>query len=64
MTTLPNIYDREQLVEFAGASDAPPLTPDELTRIAELAAANFGVAEEPMNYKGTMQPPEPQTAHA
>jgi aryl-alcohol dehydrogenase-like predicted oxidoreductase len=64
MTTLPNIYDRDQLVEFAGASDCPPLTADELRRIAELAKTNFGVTEEPMNYKGTMNPPEPQPAHA
>jgi aryl-alcohol dehydrogenase-like predicted oxidoreductase len=64
MSTLPNIYDREQLAEFAMASDAPPLTRDELARIAELAKTNFGVDEEPMNYKGTMNPPEPQAAHA
>jgi aryl-alcohol dehydrogenase-like predicted oxidoreductase len=38
---LPNIYDEEQLVEFAGASDTPDLTADELARIAELYAHNF-----------------------
>ena len=54
MTVLPNIYDRAQLAEFAAAPDSPPLEPDELRRIAELAAANFGVVEEPMSYKGTM----------
>jgi aryl-alcohol dehydrogenase-like predicted oxidoreductase len=64
MTTLPNIYDREQLVEFATAPDTPELTSDELTRVAELADRNFGVEEEPMSYKGTMHPPEPQAAHA
>jgi hypothetical protein len=26
-----------------------------MARIAELAAANFGVDEEPMSYKGTME---------
>jgi aryl-alcohol dehydrogenase-like predicted oxidoreductase len=54
VTTLPNIYDDEQLAEFAAASDAPELTPEQLARVAELAAANFGVEEEPMAYKGTM----------
>jgi len=54
VTTLPNIYDDEQLAEFAAASDAPDLTRDELARIAELNARNFEVVEEPMSYKGTM----------
>src|SRR6185437_7979313 len=42
VTTLPNIYDREQLAEFAAASDAPPLTPEQMRRVAELARQNFG----------------------
>jgi aryl-alcohol dehydrogenase-like predicted oxidoreductase len=54
MTVLPNVYDREQLVEFARAPEAPPLTADELQRITELYAHNFGIAEEPLNFKGTM----------
>jgi aryl-alcohol dehydrogenase-like predicted oxidoreductase len=54
VTTLPNIYDAEQLAEFAAASDAPELSAEQLARVAELAAANFGVDEEPMSYKGTM----------
>ena len=54
MTVLPNIYDREQLVEFAKAPDTPRLTADELARVAELARTNFGVEEPPMAYKGTM----------
>ena len=54
MSVLPNIYDREQLVEFAHASESPPLTAQERARIAELYAANFGLAEEPMAFKGTM----------
>ncbi|HVN68349.1 MAG TPA: aldo/keto reductase [Candidatus Binatia bacterium] len=56
MTVLPNIYDREQLVEFATAPDAPALTGDELARIAELYAGNFGIEEPPMAFKGTMEP--------
>lgn len=54
MTVLPNIYDREQLVEFANAPDAPALTKDEMGRIAALYAANFGIDEPPMTFKGTM----------
>ena len=42
-STLPNIYDVAQLEEFAGASDVPDLTDDELRRCAELYAANFGL---------------------
>ena len=54
VTTLPNIYDAEQLAEFAEASDARDLTSDEMQRVAGLAEKNFGVVEEPMSYKGTM----------
>jgi aryl-alcohol dehydrogenase-like predicted oxidoreductase len=54
MTVLPNIYDREQLLEFANAPDTPALTADELGRIAELAKTNFGIEGETMSYKGTM----------
>ena len=54
VTTLPNIYDDEQLAEFAAASDKPDLSPDDLRRVGELYERNFGVEEEPMAYKGTM----------
>ncbi|MCA1688661.1 MAG: aldo/keto reductase [Actinobacteria bacterium] len=42
-STLPNIYDEEQLEEFAAAPDTPDLTEDELARIAELYENNFGL---------------------
>ena len=58
MTVLPNIYDREQLLEFAKAPDAPALTADELQRTAALYDKNFGIDEPPMNFKGTMERPE------
>jgi hypothetical protein len=61
---LPNIYNREQLVEFAKAGDAPPLTHDELAAIAELYARNFGIEEPPMSFKGTMIPPDTVAAGA
>ncbi|MGH7716271.1 MAG: aldo/keto reductase [Vulcanimicrobiaceae bacterium] len=54
MTVLPNIYDAEQLREFAATPDTPVLTSDEMQRIAELAKTNFGVEEQEMKYKGTM----------
>jgi aryl-alcohol dehydrogenase-like predicted oxidoreductase len=54
MTTLPNIYNLEQLEEFAAAIDKPDLTASDLARIEELQKTNFGVHEEHMNYKGTM----------
>ena len=56
-TVLPNIYGAEQLREFAAAPDAPPLTADELAKIAALRATNFGVGPEQNRYKGTMSPP-------
>ena len=54
VTTLPNIYDDEQLREFAEAADRRDLSREELARVAELHAINFGVEEEAMAYKGTM----------
>ncbi len=54
-STLPNIYNEEQLIEFAKAPDAPSLTPDDLARIDELYADNFGVEEEAPKFKGTME---------
>src|SRR5271154_3456360 len=51
---LPNIYEEAQLREFAAASESPALTHEELTRVAELAANNFGIEGETPNYKGTM----------
>lgn len=54
MTVLPNIYDRAQLEEFAAAPDAPRLEPDDLARIDALYKTNFGIAEAPMAFKGTM----------
>jgi aryl-alcohol dehydrogenase-like predicted oxidoreductase len=62
VTTLPNIYDDEQLSEFAAASDAPDLSAEDMERIAELYERNFGVEEEPMAYKGTMTRPTDSAA--
>ena len=54
VSTLPNIYDDEQLAEFAASSELEDLTSEEMARIAELNESNFGVQEDPMSYKGTM----------
>ncbi len=54
VTTLPNVYDDEQLAELAAASDKPDLTAEQLARVAELDETNFGVDEGPMSYKGAM----------
>ena len=68
-STLPNIYNEEQLTEFAKATDAPALGADEMAKIRELSDRNFGVTEDaPSRYKGTMQRPapaqEPETGEA
>lgn len=57
-SVLPNIYDAEQLEEFAGAPEKPPLSADEMQRVAELVATNFGLEPEEAKYKGTMELPE------
>ncbi|MGH7738079.1 MAG: aldo/keto reductase [Candidatus Tyrphobacter sp.] len=54
MTVLPNIYDAQQLREFAAAPQAPPLSDDERARIADLYAHNFGLPLEAPSFKGTM----------
>jgi aryl-alcohol dehydrogenase-like predicted oxidoreductase len=43
ISTLPNIYGEEQIEEFAAAPDTPDLTPEELSRVAELYEDNFGL---------------------
>ena len=62
-STLPNIYNVEQLVEFARAPETPTLTNDELTIIDNLYAGNFGLEPEELKFKGTMELPQ-QTAAA
>jgi aryl-alcohol dehydrogenase-like predicted oxidoreductase len=42
-SALPNIYDEAQLEEFAAASDTPEFTRDEIDRVAELYARDFGI---------------------
>jgi aryl-alcohol dehydrogenase-like predicted oxidoreductase len=54
-STLPNIYNEDQLMEFAKAPECPSLTSDELAKIAELYAENFGVEPDEPKFKGTME---------
>jgi aryl-alcohol dehydrogenase-like predicted oxidoreductase len=42
-STLPNMYDEDQLEEFASAPETPDLTGEELARIEELYENNFGL---------------------
>ena len=43
VSTLPNIYGKEQIEEFAATSETPDLTPEELSRVAELYENEFGL---------------------
>jgi aryl-alcohol dehydrogenase-like predicted oxidoreductase len=61
-STLPNIYNEEQLIEFAKAPESPPLTLEELDKIDNLYAAHFGIEEEPPKFKGTMELPQATAA--
>jgi aryl-alcohol dehydrogenase-like predicted oxidoreductase len=57
-SVLPNIYNAEQIAEFAAASDKAALTAEEKQRVAALVAANFGQEREESKFKGTMELPE------
>ena len=61
-STLPNIYNEEQLVEFAKAPETSPITSDEMAKIDQLYSENFGIEEEPPKFKGTMELPEETAA--
>src|SRR5438105_12989794 len=61
-STLPNIYNEEQLIEFAKAPETPSLTSDDMERIAELCSDNFGIEEDPPRFKGTMEVAETAAA--
>ena len=63
-STLPNIYEEAQLIEFAKAPECPPLTADEMEKIAELYEENFGVEREEPKFKGTMELPQAAEAAA
>ncbi|HLZ68310.1 MAG TPA: aldo/keto reductase [Dehalococcoidia bacterium] len=43
-SVLPNLYGMEQIEEFAAASDAPPLSEEQVNRVNKLFATNYGLA--------------------
>src|SRR5438270_2112719 len=61
-STLPNIYNEEQLIEFAKAPECPPLTGDDMAKIDSFHAENFGVEEAPPKFKVTMELPKETAA--
>jgi aryl-alcohol dehydrogenase-like predicted oxidoreductase len=61
-STLPNIYNEEQLVEFAKAPDCLPVTADDMAKIEKLYSENFGIEEGPPKFKGTMELPKETAA--
>jgi aryl-alcohol dehydrogenase-like predicted oxidoreductase len=61
-STLPNIYNEEQLVEFAKAPECPPLTADDMAKIDNLYIDNFGLEPEEPKFKGTMELPKETAA--
>jgi aryl-alcohol dehydrogenase-like predicted oxidoreductase len=61
-STLPNIYNEEQLVEFAKAPECPPLTADDMAKIDNLCIDNFGLEPEEPKFKGTMEMPKETAA--
>jgi aryl-alcohol dehydrogenase-like predicted oxidoreductase len=61
-STLPNIYNEEQLIEFVEAPETPALTTDELHRVDELYRNNFGLEPEEAKFKGTMEMAETAAA--
>jgi len=56
-STLPNIYNEEQLIEFAKAPETPALRADEMAKIDDLYSDNFGLEPEEPKFKGTMEMP-------
>lgn len=59
-TVLPNIYNEEQLHEFAATSETSPLTNEEMNNIDQLVAANFGIETDDAKkegFKGIMEWP-------
>src|SRR6266540_2814690 len=61
-STLPNICNEEQLVEFSKAPECPPLTSEDIAKIEALCSENFGVEEEPSDDVGTMELPKETAA--
>src|ERR1700731_1449039 len=61
-STRPNIYNEEQLIEFAKAPQCPPSAADDLAKIDNLYSQNFGLEPEEPKFKGTMEMPAEASA--
>jgi aryl-alcohol dehydrogenase-like predicted oxidoreductase len=61
-STLPNIYEEPQLIEFAKAPECPALTNDDMAKIDKLYLDNFGLEPEVPKFKGTMEMPKETAA--
>ena len=57
LSVLPNIYNAEQISEFAATSDCPPLNDDEMNSISKLVSSHFGLEHEEHKFKGEMELP-------
>jgi len=57
LSVLPNIYNAEQVTEFAATSECPPLDDADMERIRELVASHFGLEPEEHKFKGEMVMP-------
>jgi aryl-alcohol dehydrogenase-like predicted oxidoreductase len=53
----PNIYNVEQLEEFAAAPEKPDLSPEDLARVADLYERNFGLDAATRSAAGSPAPP-------
>lgn len=56
-TVLPNIYNEEQLREFAATSSTSPLKAEEMELVDDLVRSNFGLEPEEGKFKGSMELP-------
>jgi aryl-alcohol dehydrogenase-like predicted oxidoreductase len=57
LSVLPNIYNSEQIAEFAATSECAPLEESDMQRIRELVSSHFGLDPEEHNFKGDMKLP-------
>ncbi len=57
LSVLPNIYNEEQVREFAATAGCPPLEDDDMMRIRTLVAGHFGLEPEEYRFKGEMELP-------
>ena len=58
LSVLPNIYNEEQVREFAATTDCPPLSHEDMERVRELVSKHFGMEPEEHKFKGEMPLPQ------